>query len=35
MMNEQIQLPPQWRDLFPDARARIEVDEDGMRIVPP
>jgi putative ABC transport system ATP-binding protein len=30
-----IQLPPQWRELFPDARARVEVDEDGMRIVPP
>jgi putative ABC transport system ATP-binding protein len=30
-----IQLPPEWRDLFPAARAHIEVDEDGMRIVPP
>jgi putative ABC transport system ATP-binding protein len=30
-----IQLPSQWRELFPSARARIEVEEDGMRIVPP
>ena len=30
-----IQLPAGWREVFPDARARIEVDEDGMRIVPP
>jgi putative ABC transport system ATP-binding protein len=30
-----IQLPAQWRDLFPKARARIEVDDDGIRIVPP
>jgi ABC-type lipoprotein export system ATPase subunit len=30
-----IQLPPEWRDLFPDARAHIEIDEDAMRIVPP
>jgi hypothetical protein len=30
-----IQLPPQWRDLFPNARAHIEVEDDGIRIVPP
>jgi putative ABC transport system ATP-binding protein len=30
-----IQLPPAWRDLFPDARAHIQVDEDGLRILPP
>jgi hypothetical protein len=30
-----IQLPARWRDLFPDARARIEVEDDGMKIVPP
>jgi putative ABC transport system ATP-binding protein len=30
-----IQLPPIWPDLFPDARARIEVGDDEIRIVPP
>lgn len=30
-----IQLPAQWRGLFPNARARIEVEGDAIRIVPP
>ena len=30
-----VQLPPAWRDLFPDRRADIVVEGDGMRIVPP
>jgi len=30
-----IQLPANWPELFPDARARIEVGDDEIRIVPP
>jgi putative ABC transport system ATP-binding protein len=30
-----IQLPPEWRRLFPNGRAQIEVEEGDMRITPP
>jgi putative ABC transport system ATP-binding protein len=33
--NGRVQLPPAWRELFPDRRAEIVVEDDGMRIVPP